>query len=218
MAEEHEITYMNQKFKLSTIALLVIMAGVVLPAAMYSINLKDPSPSELLVAICISLFSGVVFLWVLDATSVLRFRSEWIAKSVYGAAISSVLGTSAAVYNDAFTERKYQYEGLWEVTIKNGENNKLLADHDVILHYSNSSNTYFGYSALRTKKDNTEYYDWLEIMDFRPSDSLLTVRLKNVDGAESVYDFDVKRLREGKRFEQDGRNNSKIDIKLTRPK
>ena len=72
--------------------------------------------------------------------------------------------------------------------------------------------------ALRTKKDNTEYYDWLEIMDFRPSDSLLTVRLKNVDGAESVYDFDVKRLREGKRFEQDGRNNSKIDIKLTRPK
>ena len=94
-----------------------MLAGILIPSVVYSLNLKDPTPAELLIAICIALFSSVLFLWILDATSVLRFRSEWIGKSIYGAAIASIIGTSVAVYSDAFSERKYPYEGRWEISI-----------------------------------------------------------------------------------------------------
>src|SRR5438046_1468148 len=83
------------------LALQIMLVGILFPTAIYAFNLRNPTPAQLLVAICMSLFSAVIFLWILDATSVLRFRSEWVSRSVYGAAIVSVLGTSVAVYQDA---------------------------------------------------------------------------------------------------------------------
>src|ERR1022692_5321363 len=97
--------------KISEMALLLMLFGILVPAAFYAFKLRDPTPPQLLVAICISLFSSVVFLWILDSTSILRFRSEWVSRSVYGAAIVSVLGTSVAVYKDAFAAKAYPYEG-----------------------------------------------------------------------------------------------------------
>jgi hypothetical protein len=96
---------------LSGIALLLMLASVLLPSAYYSYHLKDPTASQLLIAICIGLFSSLLFLWIMDAVSILRFRAEWVSKSVYGAAIVSILGTSVGVYQQAFSENKYPYEG-----------------------------------------------------------------------------------------------------------
>ena len=99
------------QYSLPNVALLFMLMGVLMPSVIYSVNLRTPTPAELLIAICIALFSSVLFLWIMDATSVLKFRSEWISKSVYGAAIASILGTSVAVYTDVLVERKYPYEG-----------------------------------------------------------------------------------------------------------
>ena len=71
-----------------------------LPASTHNFRLTDPSPAELLVAVSIALFASVLFLWIMDATGLLPFRAAWISKAVYGAAITSILGTSVAVYKD----------------------------------------------------------------------------------------------------------------------
>ncbi len=98
-----------------------MLLGILVPAAFYSFNLRNPTPAQLLVAICISLFSGVVFLWILDATDIMRFRSEWVASSVYGAAIASCSWHQRRVYRDAFDSRKYPYEGAWDVVMTDKE-------------------------------------------------------------------------------------------------
>ena len=103
----------QQTFSIPSIALSLMLAAILVPSVNYSMNLYNPSAAELLVAISISLFSSVLFLWILDATSILKFRSEWISKSIYGAAIVSVIGTSVGVYKDYFDQNKYPYSGKW---------------------------------------------------------------------------------------------------------
>lgn len=93
--------------KVTEMALLLMLVGILLPAASYSVRLTHPTPSDLLVAISVALFSSVLFLWILDATSLLTFRAAWMSKAIYGAAIVSVLGTSVGVYKDYFQGSKY---------------------------------------------------------------------------------------------------------------
>jgi hypothetical protein len=147
MAEDndHIIGFGPFRMPLVSLSLALMLGGIVVPTFLYSTQLREPTPAKLLVAICISLFSGVVFLWILDATAILRFRAEWIGKSVYGAAIVSVLGTSVAVYKNAFSERQYQYEGEWHIIIKplNMQTESLIADHKIVLIYSQSADTYW---------------------------------------------------------------------------
>src|SRR5437763_1364461 len=101
------------------IALTLMLLGILMPTAFYSIKLaqSSPTPADLLVAVCIALFSSVLFLWIMDATGILPFKAAWISKSVYGAAIVSVLGTSVGVYKDYFNARKYPYEGAWQIML-----------------------------------------------------------------------------------------------------
>jgi len=84
--------------KVPELAFTLMIAGILVPTAMYSFRLTSPSPAELLVAVSIALFASVLFLWIMDATGILPFRAAWISKAVYGAAITSILGTSVAVY------------------------------------------------------------------------------------------------------------------------
>jgi hypothetical protein len=217
--EKHVLEIAGRRMTISTLALLLILAGVVAPAVMYSMQLRHPSPEQLLVAICISLFSGVVFLWILDATSVLKFRSEWIAKSVYGAAIASVLGTSVGVYKDAFSERKYEYEGEWHLIIQTIESDQLIADHDIVLHYSSTAGAYWGFSRLLANlpTDSTTYA-WAEVTDFLPKDENIEVRLLQTDGAQKVLKIAIVGEREGKLFRSKKTSESKYALKLLRPK
>jgi len=76
----HRIKFAGVEYSIPTIAFGLMLVGILLPTAKFSLNLKEPSPAQLLIAICISLFSAVVFLWILDATSLLRFRAEWVSK------------------------------------------------------------------------------------------------------------------------------------------
>src|SRR5436309_1899649 len=95
------IKFAGQKVTITTIAFFLMLGGILLPTAKYAFALREPTPAQLLVAVCMAMFSAVLFLWILDATEILPFRAAWVSKSVYGAAIVSVLGTSVAVYRDA---------------------------------------------------------------------------------------------------------------------
>lgn len=197
--------------RISDMAFVLMLMGILLPAAFFAYRLKDPTPAQLLVAICISLFSSVVFLWILDATSVLRFRSEWVSRSIYGAAIASVLGTSVAVYRDAWDTKKYPYEGRWEVTVTQADTNKLLADRSLILSYSESAQVYWGYSdALPISGDDITKATWLEVKQFRPDDQYFVVRLLFKDGNEMVLDQRLEVTRNGRILKSQENQNYKI--------
>ena len=153
--------------KNSGTAVTLIMAAILLPAVLNAFRLASSkaTPTDLLVTICISLFSGVLFLWILDAVSILRFRSEWVSKSVYGAAIVSVLGTSVAVYKDFFAARKYVYEGPWNFQYM--EKDYVKRAHMIIL-YSDQAGAYWGYSDF----DNS---------DQKVDDGIVSIKIDELD-------------------------------------
>lgn len=201
--------------KIPLLALQLMLIGILLPTAFYSFNLRNPTPAQLLVAVCMALFSGVVFLWILDATNILLFRSKWVSRSVYGAAIASVLGTSVAVYRDAFDARKYPYEGAWEVNVLKADTNQLLVDHKVVLSFSESAGVYWGYSnVVLEKNDDTTKALWIEVKQFRPDDGYILMRLVSKDGSNQVIDQRLTMSSDKHRFES---QNGAYKIQLTRP-
>jgi hypothetical protein len=205
----------GQTMTIPGLAFLLMLAGVLLPSAMYSFRLQDPTPAELLVAICIALFSSVVFLWILDATAILKFRSEWVSKSIYGAAIVSVLGTSVAVYKDAFAARKYAYEGPWELQITGLDQSPDIS-RSILLIYSEQSETYWGYSDFQSQSQPTRAA-WLKVIDFGPRGSKADININVLDmtGQEKRLSQSLLMERKGRLFTLSTENGLKI--RLSRP-
>ena len=58
----HRIRLRRFEYSIPTIAFGLMLVGILLPTAKFSLELSDPSPTQLLIAICVSLFSAVIFL------------------------------------------------------------------------------------------------------------------------------------------------------------
>ena len=197
----HTINLIGQTFSISTLALLLMLVGILLPSVNYSIRLKNPTPAQLLIAVCIALFSSVVFLWILDATSILKFQSECISKSIYGAAISSVLGTSVAVYKDAFKTRKYTFEGAWRFSLEvlNDDNN-LIIDYIVVLTYSTSAEMYWGYSEFVPTEGYSNRPAVIEVKEFLPDKNRIVCVLRFHNVKKSIK-YELNMSDSDRRFE-----------------
>ena len=198
----------STQYSLPNIALLLMLAGVLIPSVIYSINLKNPTPAELLVAICIALFSSVLFLWIMDATSILRFRSEWVSKSIYGAAIASIIGTSVAVYSDVFAERKYPYEGRWEITISLTDTQPSVLKHSAVIVFSKSAETYWGYCDYKPPtEDMAGKPSWVIIEDFNPKGGRVKFETVNNSNLRKSYELKVTEKSHGKLFKGEETDN-----------
>jgi hypothetical protein len=128
------------------------------------------------------------------------------------------VGTSVGVYRDAFSERKYPYEGLWHVYIQSVESQDYMADHELLLHYSTSAETYWGFAKMLTSQTpKTTKYDWVQVTEFQPKDNTLYARLLNNDGSELILSFQVSSERQGRRFTSKDTSTSKYSLKLVRP-
>jgi hypothetical protein len=198
------------------LALMLMLASVLLPAAYYSYHLKDPRPSQLLVAICIGVFSSVVFLWILDSVAILQFRSSWVSRSVYGLAIASILGTSVGVYKDAFSDAKYPYEGRWEVLLINPKDGREIAHKTVALVYSERSDTYWGnsdYEPLPT--DSAARAAWLGVNDFNPKEKRAVLNWYSGAGEKFAADIRVDSERAGRLFV--GKMDDQTTVRISRP-
>jgi hypothetical protein len=199
---------------LAVFALVLMLASVLLPSAYYSYHLKDPTPSQLLVAISIGVFSSVVFLWILDSVAILQFKSPWVSRSVYGVAVASILGTSVGVYKDAFSDLKYPYEGRWEVSVisKDGE----VVHKIVALAYSDRSDTYWGNSdyAPVLPNDSTSAV-WVGLTDFSPVENRVVIRWYLGDGSRFTAETDnITSSRGGRLFTGDIGNQK---LRIARP-
>ena len=172
---------------LPTMVLVVMVMAVLLPSASYSFSLNDPTPAELLVAICIGVFSSTVCLWILDAVSVLRFRSEWVSRGVWGAAIVSILGTGVGVFQGALAERKYLYEGAWTVRVLPHDAQSFIADHSVVL-----------------------------IVEFLPEKARVLLRLLFRDGSERAIEAALVLGSKGKQFRSGEDDAAPYSVTLVR--
>ena len=201
------------------VALNVMLIGIVLPSAIYSLRLDHPTPSQLLVAICIALFSSIVFLWILDATSVLTFRSGWVSKGVYGVAIVSVLGTSVGVYKDAFGSAKRPLEGAWNVTLFEPKTGSVLATHNLLVAYSESSGAYWGYSDVHATAQSTIRATWMSLDELTVTGDNASLIYSYCEGAAqepTKVRASGKVLRGGKVLEASA-DGSATALRLTRP-
>ncbi|WP_342644885.1 hypothetical protein [Mucilaginibacter sp. CSA2-8R] len=175
------------KAALPTFALFLMLASILFPAVNNSMKLENPTASQLLITICVSLFASVIYLWILDATGILPFKNEWISKSVYGAAIVSILGTSVGVYKDYFQSDKYPMRGRWNISIS--VKNKQLADNELNLSYSESSKAYYGYSNINTVayRDSVNGIIAVEIKKLSLNFKTIHLVCYNKDGNKTVY-------------------------------
>jgi hypothetical protein len=168
----------------------------------------------LLVAVCMALFSSVLFLWIMDAINILQFRAAWISKSVYAAAIVSVLGTSVGVYKDYFNTRKYPYEGAWQVVLINNADSMHPTEFPVVLTYSEGGGKYWGFSNLIPKVHDSAL--WAEVTEFIPEEKTLELRLHFGDGEQRVFKWLVTVGRKGRFFKSD-KETSNLSMELRRP-
>ena len=174
------------KGSIPTLALVMMIAGILLPAVFYSSQLRNPTPARLLIAICVALFASVIYLWILDATGILVFRKEWISKSIYGAAIASVLGTSVAVYKDYFDDDKYPLRGKWGVSIID-KNKNLLSENELLMGYSRHSSVYYGFSNFVSHSYDTGLISYLEIKQLSPEDKFIIYQLGHPNGRVEAF-------------------------------
>ncbi len=219
MKDEESIGILGNIPKLAqvpSIALTLMLLGILLPTAFYSFKLaqSSPTPSDLLVAVCMALFSSVLFLWIMDATSILPFRASWISKSVYGAAIMSVLGTSVAVYKDYFNTRKYPYEGAWNVVLTSNASPNSPIEFPVILTYSEAAGAYWGYSNLVPKSQSSII--WAEVTDLAPDEKALELKVYLSDGTQHTYKWPIGVERKGKLFKS-VKEDASFSLELRRP-
>jgi hypothetical protein len=197
-------------------ALLLMLIGILAPTALYSFRLTSPTPAELLVAISIALFASVLFLWIMDATGLLIFRHPWISKAVYGAAITSILGTSVAVYKDFFYTHKYPFEGAWETTITKTADPPHPAELWLLLSYSESGDRYWGYSNLLATSSDPKVLVWVEAVDVSPEQRTARLRLHFGDGSQQVCQWTLLIEKKGK-FMRSNAPNCEASVEFRRP-
>jgi hypothetical protein len=204
--------------QLPRITLMAVVVAVLMPAVNYSIHLSDPTPAQLLVAICIGVFSSVICLWILDAVSVFKFRSEWVARSVWTAAIVSILGTGVGVFQGAFADRKYPYEGPWVVRVYSAVDKSFIAERQAVLIFSQSTESYWGYSetSLVVPPDPNKALS-AEIIAFDPKKPRITIRLLFIDGRQAVLEQGLASEQKGLRFQSTATGTEPV-ITLTRPR
>jgi len=172
----------GKKYNIPSLAIALMLTAILAPAVKYALTLNEPTPDELLVAISISLFASVLFLWILDAVSLLPFREKWISKSVYGAAIVSILGTSVGVYSNNFGSASYPYEGEWMLSITKDDITEPFSEHSIIITYSKEAKIYWGYSNIKLPIKDGEVL-WIEVFKFIPNSKEIDVRLRYPDSS-----------------------------------
>ena len=206
----------GQEVALGSFALLLMLIAILLPTVMYSLNLREPTPAELLVAISIGMFASVLYLWVLDATSTIPFRSVWISRGVWGAAIVSILGTSVGVYKDAFAQHPFPFQGEWLLTVQDAAGKTLVAQRPVALVYSQTTGVYWGYSAGPESVKPESDGKWAEVTAFDPGKRRVQVRLRDTSGLDEVVSTPIQEIQPRTAFSSQREQAARFVVRLAR--
>jgi hypothetical protein len=211
-----EIKFAAFQIKVSTAALVLMLAAILLPAVNNSMRQQSHTPSQLLITICVSLFASVVYLWILDATNILPFREKWISRSIYGAAIASVLGTSVGVYKDYFQVDKYPLRGKWMLTMV--DSTHFNAENDLVLEYSLTSKVYYGFTNINyaaLKDTSRSVFIGAEVLGLSTEDETIRVTFFKKGGDKTAIMSNFSINKEGTLLRVD--TGGKSIITMARP-
>ncbi len=205
-------------------AVLLMVAAILFPAVRYSVGLQNPTPEQLIVAICIAVFSSTVCFWLLDAIGIIKFENKTLRNSIWTAAIVSILGTSVGVYRGAFSERKYPQEGGWNLRLTFLPTSQTIAECSVVLIYSETGGYYWGYSNLSppnsfaaTQESGPEHIFWIEVTEFASDSGRISLRLFGAGGQEiQTIDASIKQDASGHLFETSEGSGGNYRVSLTR--
>jgi hypothetical protein len=138
-----------------------------------------------------------------------------VSRSVYGAAIVSILGTSAGIYKESFTGNKYPYEGSWNLATIERDGHPLV-DTSIAMAYSEQAETYWGYSEYTPIRDGElPHAQWLRVDSFDPKESILAVTWIDAKGQKVSATFSLEAKHDSKLFETNA--SSGQTIRLSRP-
>lgn len=203
----------GQSIELGGFSILLMLIAVLLPAVMYSTGLREFTPAELLVAICIGMFASVLFLWILDVTDTLSFRSPWVSRSVYAAAIASVLGTSVGVYKDSFGD-PYPYQGAWLLTVIDDSGSTLIARRPVALVYDRQTDVYWGYGDRPSSVGGASW--WVAVTAYSPRPGRIEIQIAG--GPDSVNEIVIAEERPKEPYLFTTTLGKEYTIRLSRPR
>ena len=216
MPNDRVIRFLGQEIALGGFALLLMLIAILAPTVTYSINLREPTPAQLLIAICIGMFASVLYLWVLDASSTIQFRSVWVSRAIYGAAIASILGTSVGVYKDAFVQDPFPFQGEWLMTVNGPTGSTLVARRPVSLAYSRATSVYWGYGAAPTSAKADPDVKWVEVTALYPTKRHLEFRLSDLSGLDQIIAVPITETRAGSSFSSTAGSSGKYVVQLSR--
>jgi hypothetical protein len=103
-------------------------------------------------------------------------------------------------------------EGSWRIEIANGQ--KITDGHSLILMFSDTSKTYWGYSDFRSQVDAATS-QWLVVNDFNPSEHFLSVDAYTGDKVTQYRWGTIRQERDGRVFTGDSKDGG--SFRLTHP-
>ena len=130
----------------------------------------------------------------------------------------SILGTGVGVFQGALAERKYPFEGAWSVRVYAPASKAFLAEHQAVLIYSQSNESYWGYSEITpAQSGQSEKAIAVEVVSFEPQKPRVTLRLQFADGKQTVLEKSLISEQKGIRFQSpEGENETGITLACPR--
>ncbi len=176
---------------------VILGCGVLFPSIWYSTHLSyNSSADDVLVACSISLFSSVMYLWVLHSISVITLREPWVSKAIFGAAIGSILATSAVIYKQKFTSdpNPFPLQGRWEVRVvgkdpATGRFSRGVFQGSMIVAYNRDVKAYTGYSLGQEGINNSNEYGIQAIthITWRNQQDKIEIDIKNFPRDDKLH-------------------------------
>ena len=194
--------------QLPYMALTMMMVAILLPAVNYSMRLGDPTPQQLIVAICIGIFSSVFCLWILDSVGVVTFRSPALRGTIYTAGVGAIIAAGVAGFRGGLSDRAYPYEGVWNIRVHSVADNSFVVDHSAVLIYSRSASAYWGYSETLKPEQGPSQAAALELVEFLPDTPSIALRLYFRDAENISIKQSLVEKQDGKRFESKSSDDS----------
>lgn len=92
-----------------------------------------------------------------------------------------------------------RYEGKWEARIIENDKSYFLSEVPVVLSYSNSADTYWGYSkVIISPQQKDQIPISIEIVDLMVDRSKITYKLKYLNGNEDIHESSIEIGKKGK--------------------
>ncbi|MEQ8927062.1 MAG: hypothetical protein RLO81_14680 [Fulvivirga sp.] len=172
--------FMNLIVKLGVYLVLFILSGLLIVLAITIVFPPDifqsffsrferPDLNESIAVACFLIFLLVVIIFIFDSIGVIDIKHGWITKGIWGIGISSIIGTSVAVFSTQVNAQDNEFSGLWTVRVFLPQwevyepNSYQLSgfasesEQKVILYFDPFQKIYQGYSDL------SEERNWFEL-------------------------------------------------------